>query len=1049
MRPDHSTPGAEAPAVSIHHAEHRLHIRRASDRNVCRAACRRIVQALPDGVFWLEPQEAGGAVVDFVVGEVNPAGAALLRMAPERMLGRRMSELLDVEEDPSWFQQCLDAWNSGDTNEVTVSLHDPCGRLGRRWFNICGRPLEDGLLVVAHEVTEQKIAERALAQAESRLRQSQAIAHVGSWSYDAHTGRQWWSEETWRILGADPQTVESSYRSFLQFIHPKDRDELDAVVGHAVRASLPFCHEYRIVHKDGTARILRSDGQVERDSSGDVIGYVGTVQDLTHIRITERRARDSEQLRRRILGRLPLILFAIDCEGIVNFAEGLGLQRQGLSQADVLGRSVFELYQDYPDFVAAIRRALAGESLVTVNETRGAVFQRWLEATHDADGRVTGVIGVSMDVTERHLAEQERHKAEGDLRENQMLLRTVIDRMPQGLYVKDLDGRYVLANKYLANFHGLEPEQVLGCTAFDIPGLSPEVARALVEQDHRVAVSGHSLSSDDLTVVRGDGAQRWMRTVKIPLRDADGRVRSIVGFVEDITERKRIQDELEQSRALLQAIFDTFPARIKVEDREGSELLINPAQASLYESLDAAPRSSKAVLGLDSKAYEQVDREIRSVVSEGRSYDYERQRSLLDGQQVCERIMRVPLKDADGYIRGVLNVGIDITEHKATELQLRHAQKMEAMGQLAGGVAHDFNNLLQIMQGYAQLAREAADDPPRLQRALDHVLSAVDRSSKLTRQLLTFSRRQMLKPRKTDLDSLVENLLRMLARLIGEDISLEHRPADTAISIHADPSMIDQVLMNLCVNARDAMPEGGKLTLCTDAVTVDEAFCRLHDLDRPGRYALLTVTDTGSGIEPEHLQRIFEPFFTTKGEGKGTGLGLSIAYGIVRQHGGTLRVHSEPGRGTMFSVYLPVSESGPEAGAGAWPDFVPGGNETLLVAEDEAHVLGLLTELLESQGYEVLAARDGEEALRVFQEHRERIDLIVLDVVMPKLGGRDVVTRIRETKPDARILLSTGYTANAIDEEFVKTHGLTMVEKPYSPCELFKAVRDVLDDHLP
>ena len=1045
MYPEHAVRAYLTPAKADSEPEQRRTLRRSHDREQYATACRRMMHALPDGVYWLDPVEADGTLVDFSVSEVNLVGAALLRMAPERMVGRRLSGLLNVEEEPGWFRQCLDAWQSGDTGEVTVSLRDPCGRLGRRWFSFRGRRLDDNLLIVAREITDQKLAERAAAQAEARLRQTQAIAHVGSWSYDERTRQQWWSEETWRILGAEAQTMEASFHTFLQFVHPEDRGEVESLLLGATRANEPFSHEYRIVRSDGETRIVRTDGHVERDANGDAIGYVGTVQDLTRIRVTEQRARRSEQLRERILGRLPLILFAMDHEGTVVFAEGVGLQLQGLTEADVLGRSGFELYAEYPEFLAALRRGLDGESLVTVNETRGAVFQRWLEPTRDADGRVTGLIGVAMDVTQRHRAEAERAKAEAELRENQALLRNVIDRIPQGLYVKDLDGRYLLANQFLADFHGLETEQVLGRTVYDMPGMGRDNAEALAEMDRKVIANREAVAGEELATERGDGALRWISTRKIPLRDADGGVRRILGFIEDVTERKQIQDELEQSRALLQAIFDTIPARIKVEDCEQRQLLVNRAQMKARGPVDPSVHSQSITLGLDAAEVARVQEEARRVVREGRGYDYERQRTLPDGQQVHERIMRVPLKDADGNIRGVLHVGMDMTEQKTIELQLRHAQKLDAMGRLAGGVAHDFNNLLQIIQGYGQLAQEASDGQPKVQRALKQVLASVERAGNLTRQLLTFSRRQVLQPRSTDLNALVDNLVRMLRRLIGEHIAIDLRPAPEPICIHADPGMVEQVLVNLCVNARDAMPEGGKLTLCTDVVIVDEAFCHLHDLEQPGRYALLTVTDTGTGIEPEHLQRIFEPFFTTKKEGHGTGLGLSIAYGIVRQHKGSVRVHSDPGRGTIFSIYLPVSDDGVQASSAASLDCVPGGSETILVAEDEEHVLGLLRELLQSQGYEVLAARDGQEALEVFQAHKERIDLTVLDVVMPKLGVREVIARIREAAPGASILLSTGYTANAIDGDFLRAHALTVVEKPYSPCELFKAVRGVLD----
>ena len=388
----------------------------------------------------------------------------------------------------------------------------------------------------------------------------------------------------------------------------------------------------------------------------------------------------------------------------------------------------------------------------------------------------------------------------------------------------------------------------------------------------------------------------------------------------------------------------------------------------------------------------------------------------------------------------------DISERRQLEEQLHHAQKMEAVGHLAGGVAHDFNNLLQVVLGHTDLMLGDMDPALDIYHDIKEVHKASEKAASLTRQLLAFSRRQVLKPIDINLDEIVGDLLNMLRRLVGEHIEVVMVSSGNLGAIHADPSQIEQVVMNLCLNARDAMTAGGHLTIETRDVILTRRFCEENLWAAPGHYALLSVKDTGHGMDEATRAHIFEPFFTTKEVGRGTGLGLATVYGIVKQHNGFIHVQSELNAGTSFHVYLPAVEGKISA-----PDYIPdkeiqGGKETILVAEDEKMVLDLVTRILKGAGYTVLTAQDGEDALRLYDEYSNKIDLLLLDVMMPKLGGRDVMDCVRAWDADARFLFSSGYSESAIHTDFVILDGFRLIQKPYRRVELLRAVREAIDN---
>ena len=418
-------------------------------------------------------------------------------------------------------------------------------------------------------------------------------------------------------------------------------------------------------------------------------------------------------------------------------------------------------------------------------------------------------------------------------------------------------------------------------------------------------------------------------------------------------------------------------------------------------------------------------------------------------------IRGIPRFDSNHNLIGLVHVVRDITEHRKLEEQLRQSQKMEAVGTLTGGVAHDFNNILTAIIGYGHILKMKLEQGSQLMTYTDQILASADRAAHLTQSLLAFSRKQVINPKAVNLNEITASVEKLLLRIIGEDIELKtilnpplplfDKGGQREIMVLADAGQIEQVLMNLAANARDAMPEGGTLTIETGTAELDINFLKIHEYGKHGKYAVITVTDTGHGMDEKTRQRVFEPFFTTREVGKGTGLGLSMVYGIIKQHSGYINCYSEPGAGTTFRIYLPLIEKETEKAKAEEHIALSGGTETILLTEDEEEVRKLMKLVLEEAGYKVIEAVDGKEAIEKFGENKDSINLLLLDMIMPKINGKGVYEEAKKIKPDVKALFSSGYPADFIHKKGILEEGLNFISKPASPHELLKRIREVLD----
>lgn len=631
------------------------------------------------------------------------------------------------------------------------------------------------------------------------------------------------------------------------------------------------------------------------------------------------------------------------------------------------------------------------------------------------------------------------------LRESEEHYRTLVENAPEAIVLLDIDRRkFVDSNARALSLFGLTKDALLESGVRDVSatkqvdGATAEMMEGLFSQPG----SDGATARFEWMYRNSQGAEHPAEVYLVRLPSANRRL--VRASIVDITERKRSEQALRDSEARYRGLVDNATYGILWVAEHGGRLLdANPAVAAMlrYDSVDdllsiqftktlyCNPEDQKAI--------------VAEYTREGRAHatvEWKRK----DGKVVAVRLSSRRALNPDGSECAEVIVE-DVTEHKALEKQLVQAQKFEAIGQLAGGIAHDFNNMIGAILGWVDLGIDETDADSRLHRHLQKVRHQAERAAALTRQLLAFARRQILEPRNVDLNQTAIETLSLLEKVIGSNIEIKANLAPNLALVRADATQVEQVLMNLCINARDAMPDGGSLIIDTSNITLDAAFCSIQPLARPGDYVMLAITDSGTGMDAATLDRIFEPFFTTKEMGKGTGLGLATVYGIVHQHGGFLNVYSEPGVGSTFRVYLPITTTAAPARDLA-EDLGPvvGGIETILVAEDHEGLRQLAQETLTRLGYNVLLAADGLQALQKFRQSPE-IHVALLDVVLPKLSGPEVYAKLQETHPSLPVIFATGYSPDLALIQKVQQQGFPVLQKPYSSRSLARTVRKTLD----
>ena len=637
----------------------------------------------------------------------------------------------------------------------------------------------------------------------------------------------------------------------------------------------------------------------------------------------------------------------------------------------------------------------------------------------------------------------ERVRAEQDLRESRQRFRDLFENSPDAIFVEDLDGTVLDVNFAACVLHGLTREQLIGKNTLN--DLIPPSRRENARRDFQ------KLASGKLSWVGGESLTADGNSTPVEVRA--GRVEyngkpALLLHVRDITERRAAEAAVQSSEMLFRSVWENSVDGMHLTDENGVIIAVNKAYCKLVgmEAEELEGELFTIVYAESENPQAILERHREHFRARAANRKIQHQYTLHNGQ-----VMALEITDSFIELHGqpllLFSLFRDVTTQQRLEEQLRQSQKMEAIGQLAGGVAHDFNNILTVIHGHASLLL-SSELEESASRSAQQISQAAERAAALTRQLLTFSRRQLIQPRKLDMNKIVGNMTDLLGRLLGEDVSLQLNYCPSPAMVEADVGMMEQVLLNLAVNARDAMPKGGRLTVRISIVDLDEAHVQRHPEARVERFVCVSNTDTGSGIPPENLQRIFEPFFTTKEVGKGTGLGLATVYGIVKQHQGWIEVESIVGKGTTFRIYIPyVGSAQAETEKPTTQISIRGGTETILLVEDERSVRELVSRVLQKYGYKILPVGNGVEALETWNRHKNEISMLFTDLVMPdNMNGRELAEKLWAERPGLKVIFTSGYSSDIVGKDFKLEPGLNYLQKPYQPQALALAVRRCLDD---
>jgi len=748
-----------------------------------------------------------------------------------------------------------------------------------------------------------------------------------------------------------------------------------------------------------------------------------------------------------IIKNSPLGILATDKNWRITYVNSAGENLYGWRAHELMGRD-FSILSSQPNFAEVQREIL--------DTVRGGRIWRGELTSRNKEGDLFYVDSAFYQVLDRggdFLALvvfqediSERKQMEAELRESDQKYHLVVENANQGIVVAQ-DGRLKFCNSKISEMMGYSFQELMSKPFIEF--VHPEDQTKVLE-NYLKRLQGRELPKVyTFRAIDKWGSTKWLE-INATRIQWEGRPATL-NFLSDVTERVRMEEEIRRKEEYFRSLIENSTDVIFILDKGGIIRYTSPSSLKVLGYLPEElleergfkyihPDDASSVKGVIQRVAEEPD---TTLGMEFRLRHRDGSWRMMEG--FARNLLRVP------SIQGIVINARDITEQRAAEQeidslqeQFRQSQKMEAIGRLAGGIAHDFNNLLSIIQGYSDLSVLTLSEGDPLRENIEQIQKASRKAADLTRQLLAFSRRQVMEMRVLDLNLLLKNLEKMLRRLIGEDIELSILQGEGLGRVKADPGQLEQVILNLVVNARDAMPSGGKLTIETANVKLDEAYARAHVAVKTGDYVLLSISDTGEGMTPEVRERIFEPFFTTKQ--KGTGLGLSTVYGIVKQSGGNIWVYSEPGRGTSFKIYLPrVDEPLEETSVVIGEEDLPRGNETVLIVEDEEEVRKIAMAILRRQGYKVLEAPQGGDAFLICEKYEGPIHLMLTDVVMPRMDGMELAQRLLSMRPEMKVIYMSGYADNAILRHGFLEEGVDYIQKPFTVSRLARKVREVLD----
>jgi PAS domain S-box-containing protein len=937
---------------------------------------------------------------------------------------------------------------------VVTQLRDGDGR--EVWLESVGRQVQGGgrradpeIIVISRDVTWRHQAEAALAHSEQRLRlltdnmQEILWLRVGS-------EIQYINAAFERIFGVPHEAMgPHGMRGWLAWVHAEDRDRLRLAIDDAVEHHRPLDEEFRIVRQDGQVRWLHARTvHVETSAEGEPVA-VGVAADITGRRRAEEAIRAAAEHYRALYDGAHVGITITDIAGSVLYANPAAAELFGAgSAAELLSHlrrqeGIASLYQDENDrarFVAALQqdprhRISSVQDMRRLDDSAMRLRVSCGLVTNPESGRPE-ILAILEDVTERLRAEEE-------LRRSEERYRRLVEFLPEGVLVHD-GQRVVLANPACARLLGCEPGSLAGR---ELDELVPPESRATFAVVNGVAAPADVRGPEEIWLKRRDGGLCPVAVTSLPLHDVAGA--TTMSVIKDLSTIRRAGDEIAAQQELLVALIETMPLGIVAKDLD-QDLGYVVWNAYMESELglakdDVIGRTDRDLFPADVAA--ELRRQDQIAASRGLPQDLGELTLQLDDRRLDLHVVKVPVRDADGRVARVFSLVENVTRQKQLQARLQQSRKMEAVGRLAGAVAHDFNNMLQVVQGYTEAIGRGLDADDGLQDEVGLVLEAVGRARELVQRLLTYSRYDALRPEMVDLNGTVDQLVTMARGVLPAEIGLVVRQTPNLPAVYADPQQIEQALLNLVLNARDALPGQGRIEIETSIYEMGREFSATRPWARAGRYAQITVRDNGCGIPPDARDHVYEPFYTTKGFGQGTGLGLATTYNICKQHQGFIDFESELDVGTSFHVFLPVPLAGTLDTTGPVSESVLSGGrgELVMIVEDDDMVRSLTRQMLEKAGYRVLEAGDGEDALEVFMAHAAEVRLLVLDVVMPRMDGRQLYDNISELRPGVPVLFCSSYSADILESEYMLQVGGTLLSKPYRAADLIGRVRSMLD----
>jgi len=787
-----------------------------------------------------------------------------------------------------------------------------------------------------------------------------------------------------------------------------------------------------------------------KDAYGNVVSVIEYVKDITLRKRTEDALRESEEMFRAISASAKDAIIMMDNEGNVSYWNKAAKNMFGYKSEEIIGKNLHHTLapQEY-------HKAYETGHTLFKDRGQGRVVEKTIELKGiKKDGREFPIelslssvkrrgewyaIAIIRDITDRKRAEEE-------LKQYRFMVEFAYD----AIFFKDLESRYVIANDRTLEVFGLSREEVIGKNDFDIMA-DKEGAKKNVEDDRKVFSTGKP-KEIILHMTGVDGKEYWFQTIKSPHLDVAGNITGLIGIARDITGRRQAEEALRKNEEKYRALLENTDNVYFETDLAGNVTFVNSALCKTMEY------SRNELLGMNNREYTtpetakrmyRVFNEIYRTENPARVEEYEV--FTKDGSKRIMEMSAFLMRDPEGKPIGFCGLGRDVTRRKEAEEEkkkledhLYKAKKMEAIGTLAGGIAHDFNNLLMGIQGNISLALLDMDSSHSHYQKLVNVEEYVRSGAELTRQLMGFAQVGQYEVKPIDLNKLVRKSSAMFGRT-RKEIKIHRKYRKNIWAVEADQGQIGQVLLNLYVNAWQAMPEGGDLYIQTENVTLDEACVKPYDIE-PGNYVKISVTDTGAGMNKDTKEKIFDPFFTTKEMGRGTGLGLASAYGIIKNHGGVINVYSEKGAGAAFNIYLPASEAViSDRGAVVGEERLLTGHETILLVDDEDMIIDISEEVLRILGYKVLPARSGKEAIEIYIENQNDIDMVMLDMVMPGMSGGETYDNLKEINPEIKVLLSSGYSLNGQARAIIKRGCDNFIQKPFTVKDISRKIREILD----